>query len=71
MSTVARGFKLVRPLNFLPKRDLSKRGMRIAHERVCRMAKYFPGFTLKGTAFYLSNGMLYGSPCVRADGKGA
>ena len=58
-------------LSFLPKRNLTKREMQNTHEAVCRMAKHFPGFTLEGTAFYLPNGILYGSPCIRADGKGA
>ena len=57
-------------LNFLPDRDLKKREMQTAHERACMMSRKFPGFTLKGTAFYLLSGILYGSPCIRPDGKG-
>lgn len=57
-------------LNFLPDRDLAKREMQTAHERACMMARKYPGFELKGTAFYMLSGTLYGSPCIRPDGKG-
>ena len=60
----------VATLNFLPDRDLNKREMQDLHEAVCRMARKWPDFTLTGTAFYLPGGLLYGSPCVRPDGKG-
>jgi hypothetical protein len=57
-------------LNLLPKRNLGKNEMKNIHEVACILSTHFAEFTLKGTAFYLPNGLLFGSPCVRADGKG-
>ena len=57
-------------INFFPEQDIGKSEMQSAHLTACVLASYFDGFTLKGTAFYLPNGLLFGSPCIRPDGKG-
>ncbi|MCK5307090.1 MAG: hypothetical protein KAJ73_00630 [Zetaproteobacteria bacterium] len=57
-------------INFFPKRNIGKSEMQSVHLTACVISTYFEGFTLKGTAFYLPDGLIFGSPCIREDGKG-
>ena len=57
-------------INFFPELSLGKSEMQSVHLTACVISTYFDGFTLRGTAFYLPNGLLFGSLCIRPDGKG-
>ena len=57
-------------INFFPEQDIGKSEMQRVHLTACVMSTYFEGFTLRSTAFYLPNGLLFGSRCIRPDGKG-